>query len=539
MNLIYLKEGRRYTVDDFAAIVNRRLQETNPNKTNLDLQSIFFRLKKTIDGDFNSTVVKVVGKGCVKQYVFRYVGLYDYYDEESGTYLPLFFLPKFIDFQEDADEKNDEGADDEIESVPHEASTGDYQLIQKDGGLYRDVIIRAISRYVKEEKNRFANREDNAVSRRGSILELAVRMLRDYLENGLYVVQRHELEQNGQGEIDWNTTITQFQPVIVRERPYYMDVMTEQAYSDEEHYITRLHKCLVTVWGRKLEELGLSSILRVNVPLLSEEELDHFGDSSFQIAQINKELNVQFVTKSRETLLLIKELIQLHADNQTSSNETLSFGVAGAEQLWESACASVLGSELDKRLSESNLKWTSDVTFRQYMPRPIWSKAEGGGNSPATDSGAYEVAEKSGWRLDFIRTWPGKGDVAKLVILDAKYYCVRWAKGGQLNGQPGIPDIAKQIFYQMAFKPLLGKNVDKHISFVNAFLFPDIESGTGLRKSELLTVGWGGGMNSENAFNDDKIVLQAFRIPWLGLLTYYADNVRAEDWFEQIAQSST
>ncbi len=63
------------------------------------------------------------------------------------------------------------------------------------------------------------------------------------------------------------------------------------------------------------------------------------------------------------------------------------------------------------------------------------------------------------------------------MILDAKYYDVSWnEKGTIISNQPGIGEIAKQIFYQMAFKDLAcikQMSDGKPIGFVNAFLFPE------------------------------------------------------------------
>jgi hypothetical protein len=136
------------------------------------------------------------------------------------------------------------------------------------------------------------------------------------------------------------------------------------------------------------------------------------------------------------------------------------------------------------------------------MPKPIWSKVEKE-DSSSEDDDAYN--EKSGWKLDFIRTWRPNGPVEKLVILDAKYYDVSWnEKGTIISNQPGIGDIAKQIFYQMAFKDLAcikQMSDGKPIGFVNAFLFPEDDGSQLFVKekdgnptptaSECVHLGWG------------------------------------------------
>lgn len=506
--LIYLREGRTYGAEELRRCVQGQLSATGEYTSWLDGE-FFKRLATSMN---NGIAFVNESNGMFK---FGFIGLYDYTDKETGKNLTFFFMPKFCDI-------------------------GDGKDVAAEK---RDAVLLAIDRYAKEMKLPEVQ-GDQPEEQDESLLELAVRVLRDYLENGVYTVQRRELEHNGQGEIDWEMTIDQYQPIFMDERPAYMDTATELAFSDENHYITRLHQCLVTAWGRKLEELGLSSVLRVNVPLLSEDELEHFGPKEFQLDQIRKELSVQFVTKSRNTLTLMRDLIERSSSSETELVEQMSFGMNKAEHLWEEACAAVLGSELDEEINKYGLSWENGVTFREYMPRPIWQPF---GNGPVLrneDVNAYKnESEKSGWRLDFIRTWPpqekDEKKVDKLVILDAKYYNVSWNNSGQIQGQPGIGDIAKQIFYQKAFEDLVKENQD--IVFVNAFLFPeddekckDGEGCVAAKVSEKVWLGWSDKKRA-SAFKD--VNLFAVRLPGIELLRRYAHYEAAEEWFSAIANS--
>ena len=548
--LVYLKEGRNYTSEDLMRCIKSQKEKERQNRGGpLDytwLSSDFLeRLRESINSEFKKTVVKGE-KG--NKFVFHYLGLYDYVDCETGKNITFFFVPKFIDFQSGTDCEYDEDHEDESEKVASVNLNSWNERIKKfheDGE--RNAVLLAIDRYNKEQ-GKLAEQVTNLEKRRESLLELAVRFLRDYLENGLYTVQRHELEHNGQGEIDWDSTIDQFQPLFVEDRPCYIDVTTKQSYSDEDYYITRLHKCLVTIWGRKLEELGLSSVLRVNVPLLSEDELDHFGDADYQIAQINKELNVQFITKVRETLKLMKELIQRSTENQANCYESLSFGMTGVEHLWETACAEVFGTELQKKIRDCGFPdGPDDLTFNKYMPRVFWTNLvpDGTENSESKefnlDKGSQR-SKKAGWRLDFIRTYRPNGYAKKLVILDSKYYCARWVNGS-ISGQPGTPDIAKQMFYQMAFEDLID---GKDIGIVNAFLLPEDDENPRyqLRKNIEITetVVLKSKQNGVGEFRRAKafkgINLFAVRIPGIRLLERYANWEVANDWFEKIISNA-
>ena len=551
MRLIYLKEGRHYTAEVLADYVQNLLKnlsaktESNDGLSKFDPssfdKSFFENLPKSINTEFDKAVVK--GKNGI--FAFHYVGLYDYVDE-TGKNLTFFFLPKFLNVK-DGDEvgEDDEAKDDEIWDCTNKENIKGWENCCKEFETNgRDILIQAIDRYTKED-SRIVDQVEVSEKKRESILELAVRFLRDYLEKGLYIVQRRELELNGQGEIDWQTTIDEFQPFIKKGRPYYMDVKTEQAYSDEDHYITRLQKCLVTDWGRKLEELGLSSVLRVNVPMLSEDKPDQLGDENFQIAQINRELNVQFVTRSRETLILMRELIQRTSENKAANYESLSFGMTGVHALWEEACAEVLRSELDQEICKCGFEgFRQGVKFSGYMPRVFWTMVKGDGRGE--DGKDLNEDKKTGWRLDFIRTWREDGKAKKLVILDAKYYCVQW-KNRSVSGQPGTQDIAKQMFYQMAFYGLINKE-----DMVNAFLLPKLEVkkedgrqeddykdgaySTDIDFTETITIGRNENEKVKKAEAFEDINLFTVRIPGIRLLERYANYCRADDWFRKIVR---
>jgi hypothetical protein len=582
MKLIYLKEGRKYGVEELRACIYSQLDGADDaakgvrdffgkSESGTNIAQFFDRfkqslnrIKKSVAGDGKTIARKLTND----RYVFRYVGLYDYVDIGNDSdadarerlNLTFFFMPKFVDFQEGTDcsvDLPDEDEDDD--SVSNTPDAEDVQaswrkrVAQFASNNERNAVLQAIDRY-NRELDLLGNPAGETKKHQG-LLELAVRVLRDYLENGLYTKQQRELEHTGQGEIDWETTIDQYQPVFLkgqdgRKRPVYMDTATELANSDEDHYITRLHQCLVTTWGCKLEGLGLSSVLRVNVPLLSEEELDWFGTKEYQLEQIRKEMGVQFVTKSRHTLALMKELIERMSESQSANDLSLAFGMNGAEHLWEEACAKVLGSELDEKIADCGLKWSG--TFRDYMPRPIWKQIEQGSESP--DDKAYDLeSKKSGWRLDFIRTWPPIGLVEKLVILDAKYYDVWWGppdgKNRKIQGQPGIGDIAKQIFYQMAFQNLSTENKKADgtpLAFVNAFLFPEddkkpkVEEGNfQIKASERVHLGWGKQLDRDeicaSAFK--AVNLFAVRLPGIELLRRYANGKSGDDWFTEIVRS--
>lgn len=479
--LVYLQEETPYSSTKLVVTINKQLEAetelkghaaspvTAPNwdeaalldATDPAATDFAERLKKSMDtglrDDDEITVVKKTKDG----YSFRFIGLYDYVDEKTGINLTFFFLPKFV-----------------VESAWkdwEEKDKAKRNAIRKKRNAIRDTVLQAIDRR-KRKLSKSDDQTEETEERKESLLERAVRVLRDYLENGVYTVQRRELEHNGQGEIDWETTIDQYQPVFLkkdgRPRPVYMDYATELAWSDEDHYITRLHQCLVTTWGRKLEELGLSSVLRVNVPLLSEEELDWFGEPDYQIAQIDKELRLQFVTKSRHTLSLMKDLIRETAENKAANLQSLSFGMNGAAQLWETAIKDVFGDQMGNTPHELGLSCSNtekaNKPLKDFIEPPKWTKHD-------QQDGAEQKEEEDGasgsrLRPDFIAVDTSSGE-NRLVILDAKYYLPQFGDDGKtITDCPGVGDIDKQFLYQLSFAELCKEN---KLQVLNAFVFPN------------------------------------------------------------------
>ena len=481
LKLVYLQEERVYEVATLRKCIEAQLQsESNRNVdndpkpadsvgTDFDVSKLdkgfFMRMKEAMDRlpreDRETSVVETGTNDSGPTFKFKFIGLYDYVDRPDGgdagtdTNLTFFFMPKFVAMPEFENEKTD-------------------WIVPRD--TIRDTVLQTIN-----QRNRGLSKSDDQIEeteeRRESLLERAVRLLRDYLENGIYTVQRRELEHNGQGEIDWETTIDQYQPVFLKKggkaRPFYMDYATELAWSDEEHYITRLHQCLVTTWGRKLEELGLSSVLRVNVPPLSEEELDWFGEPDYQIAQIDKELRLQFVTKSRHTLSLMKDLIRATAENKAANLQSLSFGMNGAAQLWETAIKDVFGDQMENTSGKLGLSCPNtekkNKALKEFIEPPKWTKhnQQGGAEQKEEEDGA------SGSRLrpDFIAVDTSPSE-KRLVILDAKYYLPQFGDDGKtISHCPGVGDIDKQFLYQLSFAELCEEN---KLQVLNAFVFPNV-----------------------------------------------------------------
>ena len=160
-----------------------------------------------------------------KTHVFHYLGLFDFTDS-SGHNLTFFFLPKFLDLKEvdECDVETGEVRDDRYWEATKE-NLEFWEMCCKSLAVeMRNLILLAIDRYHKEG-SLIGDEEEVVQCERESVLELAVRVLRDYLENGAYIVHHTELEHGGQGEVDWGATIDRCDPTFVAGDPVYGDYL--------------------------------------------------------------------------------------------------------------------------------------------------------------------------------------------------------------------------------------------------------------------------------------------------------------------------
>ena len=443
----------------------------------------------------------------------KYIGLYVYTDAK-GHELVIYFAPKFVHAEKGIDAENVDA-----ESVKNRRA----QLLDR-----YDRVLLAIDRYQKDQARIDASWNENADSRVG-LLPLVVMLIRDYLEHGLYTVHYNELERNGQGEIDWERTISGEQPFIQSGRPVYMDYWTEQTLSDENNYFTQLHACLLSVWGKKLAEWGLADVLNASIPSLSESELDEFGDEDYILSRIHGELGRQFVTHSRRTLQMIEALVAKTFEAEVLDEHALSFGMGGVAALWEEAINRVLGTQLDCRICEC-CGVNNPKTFRDSIPYPIWYRITDG----VGDKYDRKIKESNTWRPDFVRVWkPAEETQPVFVILDAKYYSVVWNQWGHIQGEPGIESISKQFFYKKAYQGLIN---ELGATVINAFVFPALGEDQDIEMPKVAArIGWSEEEFCKKMFGSGD--LHAVKLSGLRLLDAYASfDDDKDEWMAEIVR---
>lgn len=279
-------------------------------------------------------------------------------------------------------------------------------------------VIRALRRYARWQPKHHEYAPYLDVSARRpelSALAIADWLIRDYLNAGIYRRLRERETLNGTGQLSWRRTIERVAPLLSLGRPVYVDAITRSAARDHEHFVSRLHKQVVEAASRTFGHLlGYAPVM------LDHEPFELFGDMptfSLSQARIRQEMREAFSDRAMQLLPML--LAWLSAVEMTAKVDLALYGVKAFHPIWEEACSLILGNERDK--------------WQVHIPRPEWRSAAG------------HVQKADTFRPDIVTRIRSQGD-EHLLIADAKYY--QLSMPPTLDGQPGVNDVAKQLWYE-------------------------------------------------------------------------------------------
>ena len=273
-----------------------------------------------------------------------------------------------------------------------------------------------------------------------NMLSVMIFLLNDYYEYGLYSNQKANYELNGEDEIIWDYTLNEIQPLIINNKPIFLDFYTSSHFDDEEDYFRTLHKFILTECSTRLELLGLSEYF--SYPKINYEiEEDIFGQTESILSKIINELPVQFINRKQRVLKAIYSYIS-HERIYIGGQSLCFFGTRNFNLVWEKTCAFVLNNQIDK--------------FIHLIDKPKW----------ITNSGI--VHEGYSIIPDILSAQKIKNK-KYFFIADAKYYNLLLTDN-ILSNYPGVEDVNKQYLYQMSFSEFM--NSQNYEIIQNSFIFP-------------------------------------------------------------------
>lgn len=276
-------------------------------------------------------------------------------------------------------------------------------------------VLKAIRRYKHSAQHDLPEwQQDSADSHQ---LSLMVTLLSDFVENGVYRDVRKVESLNEKGRVLWHSTIHKTSAILQQDAPVYPDVVTRQTKHAPRHPITLLHRRIAEECYHCLHHLGLVELLGLPEPDADESENDTY-DTAYMLYLVESELNVQFDSRRRYILLLLREYLLKQSSADEEQVSEYAFGCSSFNLLWEDACRRVLGQDFSRLWSILPPDWV----FPDRM---------------ATAAKSLEP--------DIIVQ-----DEEATYIVDAKYYLPMDSVSGMPSGLPGIESVTKQFLYRQA-----------------------------------------------------------------------------------------
>ena len=332
--------------------------------------------------------------------------------------------------------------------------------------LHLKKIIELLNEFTLRERLDENNIESivfNEEKEENEFLSIIKFILDDYSEYGVYKNEIEAIELNGNGDINWDKTIEQIDPMVFNKQWIYADFITNKSIVDENKFITLIHGTILNECINILKKYHLDLFINCNEEVV-EKTLENLDEEDIEVLEneIDKEIAVQFNDRKRRVLYAMKSYLNRRCD--IGESDLILFGTRNFKWIWEVICGYVFKNEF-----VNNGKNSKYEVFNITPPK--WNiNGSNVGNKDTTD---LEM-KKNRLTPDILRTIilpEGK----KLLILDAKYYNIRFdLELGKVLGNPGIEDITKQYLYKVALKTYISKNTIGNDVF-NAFLFPTME----------------------------------------------------------------
>lgn len=420
----YVRELKRYTKEYLASLFELADDQLDAFINNLKAAGIVYSVPKNTEQfnlsdlmDDDIIVSNNTDNDCL--YVFKYVGVITV----GNTVIKCY--PKYL-----------------TSYTEQELTNGNVPLSELKQ------VLKVLGKFAaKEQIINMCNGDEQKAS--FNTLAVILYLLNDYFEYGVYVNDEEIIELNGEGAILWEKTISDGFALIKNNAPYYVDLYTHRIVDNENDYIQRLHKFVLTQSFKQLDDAGLAELFDLSEVNISDEMLSDFGEVDYILYQLQAELNVQFNTRKQS---LLKTLYAYIAQEKTlENNYGLSlFGTSSFHVVWEKVCAQVLDNQYERLKSE--------------IDAPQWYGYD------EADGKYFTAGKKVDTLIPDIIVLDCNSEMKHFAILDAKYYCIQLQKGRQPVNYPGIGDVTKQYLYELAYKKYIKANDFDRVS--NCFLMP-------------------------------------------------------------------
>lgn len=275
-----------------------------------------------------------------------------------------------------------------------------------------------------------------------NFISLVSFLVQHFLEYGLYYNQDSAFELNGSGQINWSKTVDEQWAFPLKQSVIYLDYFNDSIYTDDNFIITKLHKIALIRSIEFLKGTGLSALIQ-HPDISYEIDEDEFGSIDYIISQIRREMISQYLDH-KQILLKALEAFYLNGNPIDHTFDFILYGTKNFHIVWEKVCAFTLGDNLQQ------------ASLMSLIDKPEWVGPDGLQSYRKTFIPDILLETEYNFKKSFI-------------ILDAKYYNIQFNNKGVL-GNPGIEDVSKQYFYEMAFLHYFEEQKIEEV--YNVLLFP-------------------------------------------------------------------
>jgi hypothetical protein len=424
----YIQEQKRYSRTDLEGILQCKSEELDKIIWKLKKHSIITMVRKTIidgsfdDSDFENEFTDYAPDIDKFYIVFSFVGVIVISERV------IYCFPKYIRSKKNLASKMKQ-------------------------------IFFTLRKYQSRFQNMYMPEGSDNISQ-SSIISLMLNLINDYHENGTYFKTINISEHNGNGEILWDKTINNEFPFIKSNRPYYLDYFTRRNVSNNSDYFKKLHEFIITFCSNELTKHGLIDLFGVVPAIISDSQLEDFGEIDQIIVNLKNEISIQYDTHRNIVLNMILSLL-LFLKRTANVDSFQTYGTNSFNLVWEHVCSKILGNILgDKIVDYVEDFEDKQKTIIDLIEKPTW-------HGFLNNNVEYSVKAKGTLIPDIVSL--NFSIDKQLIIFDAKYYRINM-NSHSINGQPGIGDITKQYLYQLSLKHFIDAlNID-HVR--NCFLVP-------------------------------------------------------------------
>ncbi|MCK0098514.1 LlaJI family restriction endonuclease [Qipengyuania sp. S6317L1] len=309
--------------------------------------------------------------------------------------------------------------------LPHgvsESSAGQDRFAEK--------LMRAIVRFAREYSRPGEGRSSEGPNHAALLAELAT----DYRENGLFS-QRKRIQTSADGKPDWARTVKRSIVYPMDDgTPIFLDLKTTKLSAETSNLIAMIQSEVLAEIDKN-HGWWIASYFGNRKP--PKRGAARGLARSKWIKFLRLTLRMLFEQRAVRLVHLLIDYLESKAGR--GAGQTIC-GISDFSTMWEEM--------LRKALPNVDEGWNSKLP-RAYYYQSNGSRHEGGR-----------------MEIDIVLRRTGH-----FCILDAKYY-----KATSSNVSPGMPDVSKQIMYQMAFESIQGEGTPPP---KNAFIFPARETGAG------------------------------------------------------------